>query len=740
MPDSRDTTAPILYVAIGTPAGDGFDYLPPRGAPLPEPGCRLRVPFGRGESIGVLVEVRAKSDVPPARLKHALAVLDEQPVVPPPLMELARWASGYYHHPLGEVVHAMLPATLRRGLAAAPRGERRWRIAGNNETAAPPARAPKQAAVFETLREAGGGLTGADLDRRFARWRETVRALEARGLIESVEDAPVPEPRPARPRTPQGVELNAEQRAALERIAATPDGFAPWLVQGVTGSGKTELYLRLIEQALARDEQVLVLVPEIGLTPQLLERFAARLDRPVWSLHSGLADARRHGVWYAAWRGETGVFVGTRSAVFLPLARPGLIVVDEEHDGSFKQQEGFRYHARDLAVMRARRHNVPVILGSATPSLESLHNALQGRYGHLQLTRRAGGAVMPKTGLLDARHSPADQPVSRPLLEAMDRHLEQGSQVLIFLNRRGFAPVLYCAGCGWTAGCRRCDAHLTLHSSDRRLRCHHCGVEQRVPAQCPECGEGALKPVGAGTEQLEDFLRERFPSRALLRIDRDTVRRKGSLEARLEQARSGRADILIGTQMLAKGHHFPGVTLVGLLGVDQGLFSADFRGPEFMAQLVTQVGGRAGRAERGGEVLIETRCPDHALLRLLIGGDYARFARASLAERRAAGLPPYTYLALIRAEAVTAETALEFLAALHGGPEGEDGKGPVEILGPVPAPMERRAGRYRAQLLLQCAERPALHAALHRLRRQAAALPGRRKVRWSIDVDPVEML
>jgi primosomal protein N' (replication factor Y) len=509
------------------------------------------------------------------------------------------------------------------------------------------------------------------------------------------------------------------------------------LLEGVTGSGKTEVYLTLIEAVLDRGEQVLVLVPEIGLTPQLVDRFRRRLGVPLAVLHSGLSDRERLAAWQQARSGTAPIVIGTRSAIFTPLQRPGLLIVDEEHDASLKQQDGFRYSARDLAVWRARYLDVPVILGSATPSLESLYNVEQQRYTRLELPERTGSADLPAVEILNIRDQPLEHGLSMALMQRMRAHLDAAGQVLLFLNRRGFAPTLMCYDCDWVAECRRCDARMTWHQQDNRLHCHHCGSQRPVDTVCPACGGSELHPMGQGTERVEQALAEHFPDVERLRIDRDTTRRKGELKRLLARAQSGEARLLLGTQMLAKGHHFPNVTLVGILDADHGLFSTDFRASERMAQLIVQVAGRAGRHDRPGTVVIQTRHPDHPLLQLLARQGYPAFARAALAERKAAALPPLTAIALLRAEASTAGTAMQFLEQAHRvlasiGLEG------VEVWGPVPATMERRGGRYRAQLLLQSARRGRLQQLLGQLALQLEQDRDSRRVRWSIDVDPVD--
>ncbi|MBK5931875.1 primosomal protein N' [Halochromatium salexigens] len=532
--------------------------------------------------------------------------------------------------------------------------------------------------------------------------------------------------------------LNAEQQAAIAAVHEA-QGFQCFLLDGVTGSGKTEVYIRLISAALERGRQVLVLVPEIGLTPQLAERFAQRLDTERVVLHSGLTERERERGWQRAARGQARLILGTRSAIFTPLPDLGLVIVDEEHDVSLKQQDGFRYSARDLAVRRAQIRDCPVLLGSATPSLETLRNAERGRYRHLHLRRRAGGAEPPRFLVVDVRSQHLITGLSHALLTRMTTVIEAGNQVLLFLNRRGFAPVLTCHDCGWISVCLHCDARMTLHRDRGLLICHHCGDQRTLPVHCPECESPDLRPLGQGTERVEDSLRQRFPGIPLARIDRDSTRRKGDLERLLAAAREGAYPLLLGTQMLAKGHHLPGVTLVGILDLDHGLYGSDFRATERMAQLLIQVAGRAGRAEQPGTVMLQTRHPDHPLLIRLLRQGYGAFADAALAERAEAALPPFSFQALVRADSRVAQRALDFLREARARVLALDA-GPVQVWGPAPASMERRAGRFRAQLLLQCAQRAPLHALIDRLLPSLRALSNTRTVRWSLDIDPQESL
>ncbi len=723
----------ILRVAIPSPLRRFFDYLPPAAQPDVAVGCRVWVPFGRTRQVGVVAAVADRSELPPERLRRVEAVIDPTPVLPPSVTALLYWAAGYYHHPPGEVWQAALPVALRRGEVLRPPRITRWQLseAGRAVDPATLARAPRQAALLARLAAFPDGA-GSDELAGEGDWRGALRTLCDKGWVVPIEGAAV-----VATAAQPGHPLNPEQQRAVDAIGAGLGGFAAFLLEGITGSGKTEVYLHVVERVLAAGHQVLVLVPEIGLTPQLVARFR-RLGAPLALLHSDLASGERLAAWQAAADGSARIVIGTRSAVFTPLPRLGLVIIDEEHDASLKQQEGFRYSARDVAVWRARQCAVPVVLGSATPSLESLANAEAGRYHLLHLPQRAGGASSPTLRVVDMRGLSVREPLAPALETTMREHLQAGGQVLLFLNRRGFAPVQMCGGCGWVGECRRCDARLTLHRREHRLRCHHCGAEQRVPEQCPTCGSSELVLLGHGTERIEALLQERFADHVILRIDRDSTRRRGALEGLLAQAQAGHGEILLGTQMVAKGHHFPGVTLVAVLDADQGLFSADFRAPERLAQLIVQVAGRAGRAERPGEVVIQSRQPAHPFWSRLLEGGYRRVAADELAERRAACWPPASLLALLRAEATGQAAPLAFLeqAARLARQIGHDG---VDLMGPLPAPMERRAGRYRAQLLLQATRRSDLHRLLAALAPALEGLAEGRRVRWSLDVDPLEL-
>jgi primosomal protein N' (replication factor Y) len=593
----------------------------------------------------------------------------------------------------------------------------------------------------------------SDAPRLPADWLELMRFLSSyyqRPLGETVVAALPPRLRSVKPLPRKALEvgergasdfvplhaLTADQARVVEAIAAKFGKFASLLLHGVTGSGKTEVYLQLISQVLARGDQALVLVPEISLTPQLEARFREAFPHArIALMHSALEDVARTGAWLAAARGEASIVLGTRLAVLAPLPRLALIVVDEEHDGSFKQQEGLRYSARDAAVYRAKLAGCPVILGSATPSLESWYNFRQGRYERLELAQRAApGAELPIVRTIDLREQPRDEGFAPPVLAAIAERLKRGEQSLVFINRRGYAPVLTCEACGWCAACGRCTAHLVLHAADRRLRCHHCGAEEGIPRACPTCGNVDLKAMGRGTQRVEETVAARFPGARVVRIDRDSARRRNELVRTLEGLRRGEGDILVGTQLLAKGHDFPQLTFVAVLNADAALLSTDYRSAERLYAVLAQVAGRAGRRQERGEVMIQTRYPDHPLFQALITHDFARFADAQLDERRRAGFPPYVFEAALRAEATELARAMAFLGAARERVEPPD---TVRVFDPVPNVITRRAGWERAQLIMQSGSRPALQEYLARLSAALFDEPAR-SVRWHLDVDPIE--
>lgn len=736
LPVAQGAQTQIIRVAVMAGAPGLLDYLAPAGIEC-APGMRVQVPLGRRCAIGVIVELTETSELAIEALRACQAVLDETPLLEPALLNLLQWTAGYYHHRLGEVMATALPAPLRQGKAATVAGISRWRAsAAAGDGLAQLARAPRQRQLLQTLLEQPDGLDATALNAAFANWRDAMKALVEKGWV-------VVETRsclPASPLSPEaGPPLNAAQINAVQQVSANLGRFAPYVLAGITGSGKTEVYLQLARAARAKGGQILILVPEIALTPQLIERFRARLAQPVAVLHSGLSDSQRLCAWLGAASGATRVVIGTRSAVFVPLAKPALMVVDEEHDSSLKQQDGLRYNARDVAVKRAAELQVPIVLGSATPSLESLYNVANGHYQRLELPQRVGNAQLPTVHVIDLRRQRVEHGLSQRLLSLIEQHLQADGQVLICLNRRGYAPVLLCQDCGTAIDCPHCDAHLILHTTDQRLHCHHCGQQMRPPDRCGACGSGELGAVGVGTQRLETFLQARFPAAGVVRIDRDSTQKRGSLETTLRAVREGRYRLLIGTQMLAKGHDFPAVTLAAVINIDQGLLTADFRGPERTAQLLLQVGGRAGRGARSGTMVIQTYQPEHPLLTTLLTRGYHAFAEAALNERRAAALPPATALAMLRAEARQSQTALAFLQTVATDWRAL-AKDTVQVIGPMPASMQRRAGYYRAQIMLLAPARRPLHQLLRAGLPRLRSYDGVNKVRWHLDIDPQEVL
>ncbi len=673
----------ILKVALDAPLDTLFDYRwgGEDGAGLPQPGQLVVVPFGRRESVGLIVEVAETSSVDDARLKDAVALREQLPPLPMAWMQLCAFAADYYQRPLGEVAMPALPKSLR---------------------------------ALRTLA----------LDK-------ALKKLATPDAVDPVaQDAP---------------QLNPDQHAAATAIAEA-QGYAPHLLYGVTGSGKTEVYLqaaaRILARAAATGEaaQVLILVPEINLTPQLEHNIRQRFPGlPVVTLHSGLAEGERLRHWLAAHLGQARIILGTRLAILASLPHLRLIVVDEEHDPSYKQQEGLRYSARDLAVWRARQLGIPIVLGSATPSLETWHHAEAGRYRRLELRSRAShAAVLPAVRLIDTERDKPGEGLTSTLMSALKLRLERGEQSLLYLNRRGYAPVLSCDACGWISNCPRCTAFMVLHKPEHRLRCHHCSLEQRIPRSCPTCGNVDLAPLGRGTQRIEESLQLLFPQARLLRIDADSTRRKGSAQAAFDAVHRGDVDILIGTQMVAKGHDFRNLTLVGVLNPDTALFSHDYRAAERLFAQLMQVAGRAGRAgqKAGGsasEVLIQTRYPQHPLYGALMAHDYERFARSLIDERREAGLPPFVYQALLRAEARELQVALDFLAEAAAVYVQRG----IVVNDPIPMTMTRVANVERAQLLVESASRPALQAYLKAWMRALRAMKTRAK--WSLEVDPVDI-
>ena len=734
------TKTPLfLEIAVPSPLRRMFQYLPPADtdpASL-KAGIRARVPFGQRNVVGILVGVSATAEIELSRIKRARQILDENPVLPPGILKLCTWAADYYHYPIGEVFSAALPALLRQGTDAVG-SENLLSItsAGLGTNVEDLKRAPAQRALLEVLKVEQTGLSRTELtDRGFT--ASTIRTLVSKLLAawdKVTRATPAASRRQTITRGETPVTLTEEQASAVKRIQHA--GTGTHLLFGITGSGKTEVYLRLIEEVLRAGKQCLVLVPEIGLTPQTVRRFTERFIVPLSVIHSGLGDRDRLAAWRSAMNGTSGIVIGTRSAVFTPLANPGIIIVDEEHDGSFKQQEGFRYSARDLAVMRGQLEHMPVVLGSATPALETWHNANTGKYQRVSLTHRPGTAVAARYHVINVRNQPLVEGFAQPLLQSIGDHLDRGEQVLIFLNRRGFAPVLLCHACGWIAQCPRCDARLTFHRDQSALICHHCDTRQRVTNQCQACGSRELVPLGAGTQRIEKILDGLFAGRRIIRIDRDSTRPKYAMDKFMTEINAGGPAILVGTQLLAKGHHFPDVTLVAIVDMDAGFYSTNYKAIERMGQLILQVGGRAGREHKPGVVAIQTHLPDQPLFRQLIEKGYAAFADDLLKEREAHELPPFYFHALLRVEASTKQQPLEFLESVH---EATKPPPSVQMSGPVLPTMERKAGRYRAQMLLSSPDRRSLKLAITSCIEAAEQSSLARKVRWSVDVDPLDL-
>ena len=721
----------IVRVALPVPLAQLFDYTSDDATERDIGRC-VRVPFGRGEKSGVIVGLPATTEVEPARLKPVRHIQREVAPLPADWLVLVGFAARYYHAPLGEVIALALPPGLRRADAVSDReADPLLDLTDEGRAALASGRRPSRPlALLRELHAAGVMRRSA---ARALRCGESVGDALRRGWVAPVNGA---DPAAAGAGLP---ELTAEQRAAVDAVTGVPAGFTPWLLHGVTGSGKTEVYLRLAARALEAGRQVLMLVPEIALTPQLESRVAGRFPAAnVVSLHSALAEGARSRGFVQALEGRADIVLGTRLSVFAPLPRLGLILVDEEHDASYKQQEGVRYSARDIAIWRARQRGVPVVLGSATPSLESWQHVREGRYRGLRLTARAIATALPVVRRIDTRRMRLDEGLSPALQSAIAARLDRGEQSLVFLNRRGYAPVLSCPSCGWVSQCPHCSANLVVHLADRRLRCHHCGCDNGIPHACPVCGNQDVQPFGRGTQRIEARLAELFPAARVLRVDRDSARTRAQWESLLARIASGDADILVGTQMMAKGHDFPKLTLVGVVGADASLHAADFRAPERLFQQLMQVGGRAGRAHLPGEVLIQTEYPDHPLYRCLVRHDFDAFAASALDERRQAGFPPFTFQAMLRADAPALDDAMKFLAhakrlAQDSAPEG------LRVFDAVPMRLTRLARRERAQLLVEADARGVLQAFVGGWMRMLRAQRVGRELRWQLDVDPLDV-
>jgi len=733
-------TAPIIRVALDLPMEKLFDFLAP-GAVKDDVGRLAVVPFGPRKRAGIIVELAGFSEIPLEKLKPVFHIQRALPKFSAQDLLLFQFCRRYYHHPFGAVVLNALPPAMRATKPIIPTRTRIFAITegGTAAWAGLPARAVAQRGILAAL--LAGPLTAASLKSRHERAAATLTGLMKKGWIALADAASIPAIAvPDRRGAVQGPPLNPEQSNAVAAVSAKLGEFAPMLLSGITGSGKTEVYLCAIAAALGAGKQALILVPEINLTPQFLRRLSSRFpDARIVEQHSGLAEVPRMRGYIEAQSGEADIVVGTRLAVFTSMPRLGLIVVDEEHDASFKQQEGFRYSARDVAIFRASEVQCPVLLGSATPSLESILNAERGRFTKLALTERAiPGAQLPRIGFIDLNTERTEDGLSLALISAIDETVKRGEQALVFINRRGYSPALVCGQCGWMPDCTRCSARLVFHQRERRLKCHHCGHQERVAAKCRECGSHELVPAGQGTERIEIALRAKLPQARIARVDRDSTRRRGSAEKIFSAAADGGLDVLVGTQMLSKGHDLARITLIGVVNADGAMFSADFRAAERMVAQLMQVAGRAGRADLAGRVLIQTRFASHPLYAAVAAQDHAQFAAMALIERKQAHLPPFTFLSLLRAESKSREALDQFMTMAAGEAKILQPGRDVHVWDPIPATLARKAGFERQQLMVQADSRPAMQNFL------TAWLPvvrsnELRTVKWSLDVDPQDV-
>ncbi|AFJ03108.1 Helicase PriA essential for oriC/DnaA-independent DNA replication [Methylophaga frappieri] len=688
------------------------------------------MPFGKKQRIGIVVHV--KSDQEKTRpLKKILDRCDKQPIFDSQLFQLILWISQYYHHPIGECFFAALPKKVRLGDTILATQETIWKLTKSIDEISD-IKGIKQKQALTLLQRNPGGLSERELRHQLGSIQPSLKRMAEKKWITSTTSALMPFS--SAPSTELNT-LNQQQQAVYSAITEKEPSFQPWLIDGITGSGKTEIYLHLAASQLAKGHQVLILIPEIGLSSQLVDRFTTCLAGHIVVSHSGMTDRQRHQSWCLAKSGQADVIIGTRSAAFMPLHKPGLIIIDEEHDGAYKQQDGLRYHARNILLVRARDLDIPIVMGSATPSLESLYQVKQNKYRHLKLNKRAGQAILPEVILADS-NMPTASPLTPTLVNALKETLSQKQQALIFINRRGYAPVLMCHNCQWQAYCPDCDAKMVVHQQRQQLYCHHCGRIQRLPKTCPACESDELKTYGTGTEKIESTIQELFPQTTVIRVDRDTTRGSQAFQQKLEPIRTGQSAVLVGTQMLAKGHDFHQITLVGIVDADQGLFSADFRAMEYLCQSVVQVMGRAGRGQKAGKVIIQTSQPGHPVWSDLLRLPYAELAQSLLQERIEMALPPSCFWSIFRAESVQSELALQLLGWAAEAKYAED----VQVMGPVPAIMEKRAGRYRAQLIFSSHSRKVLHQAIEHAILRISEHTLSRKVRWSVDVDPIDLL
>ena len=733
-----------VEVLVPIPIIEKFSYLlPPQFKDNPpKRGSRVIVPFGNRNLVGVVWSVKKNITAKGRKLKNIKEVLDHKPLLDKESLELADWASRYYHYPLGDVISYFFPPPIRKGKEAKFAEVKFLELTSKGDflNIDDLSKAPNQKKLIEVLKDK------RELSQKAAAAygvnTSSINALIDKGLIS----------RYVRELSPYKKEevldtgsvkkkLNEEQKFAVDSIIKSQNHNKVFLLNGITGSGKTEVYLQAIQEVIKKGKQALILIPEIGLAPQAEERFKKYFGERVLSFHSAKNDREKVDAWLGASKGLIDIIIGTRSSVFMPMKDIGIIVIDEEHDLSYKQVDRFRYSARDIALYRAKIEKIPVVLASATPSLETLHNSLEGKYEILNLTKRATGASLPKYLPVDLRGKELKEGFSDELIDASEEELKKGNQVLIFLNRRGYAPSLICKTCGWLSNCDRCDALMTIHKRPPKLQCHHCESQKDEPKVCPSCQSNDFLSYGYGTERIEEFLTKRFSKFPVLRIDSDSTRKKESMNEYLGLINSGKPMVLLGTQLLAKGHHFPDVTLVGILDADSGLFSADFRGSERVAQLMTQVAGRAGRDKKPGKAILQSYCPDHPQIEELIKGSYESFAKNLLLERKSAKSPPFTFLAKIQAESTNSYVSRDFIKALINKlKKSKAYPKDIRVVGPLPAIMEKKSGVYRWELSVLSDSRNSLHKFLDLSQASLYNSKTSKKVRWSIDVDPLSLI
>ena len=729
----------FLSVAIPTPLRCLFDYLPDKNTNhnILKPGLRVSVSFGRQKNVtGLIVSINNKTDCPEQKLKRINNILDDYPIINTEHLDLLIWASNYYHHPIGEVIYNTLPTLLRKNNSIINYEDRFWSLSKNNNLKNINSKkiSPTQIEILTYLKKKKISVSQFELNKIFPGVKRSLDALKKKNLIQKETKENSKDLVKINKRT---VKLNKDQKKAVNIICNSVNNHSVFLLDGLTGSGKTEVYMSVMDTVIKSGKQCVVLLPEISLTPQLIRRFKERFKVDMAIQHSGLSDIERLKYWQDAKTGKAKIILGTRSAVWTPLLNPGIYIADEEHDLSYKQHNGFQYSARDLMIVRSKRDGVPAILGSATPSLETLNNAVKNRYIHLVLPTRAGAAKQPKYQLFDIQNKKMYGPLSQKLIDEIKKNLELKNQILLFLNRRGYATYLYCHNCGWKAQCERCEIPLTYHKLNNRLNCHHCGSSKKNIKDCPLCQSELLR-LGHGTERIEEVLLEKFPTAKIARIDRDTTQKKDSMNNFLNRMHSGDIDILVGTQMIAKGHHFPNITLAAIVDADRGLFSTDFRATERLAQLFMQVSGRTGRGKKKGTVVVQTYNPNHPLFHNLIRHGYNYLAKSLLKERKLSSLPPHSRMALLRVEAHNIEHVKHFIKNASMVLKKLSGN-TLLLFGPVPALIEKYGGRFRYQLIIQANNRKLLHAYLDEWLQKIEKMKNSKKVRWSLDIDPQDM-